>query len=289
MSGFSQIRLYQSTVATVPIGVYTDVTADFIGSATASSVVDGVSYDYDNAIKTVSGLAPDTLYWFWLEAIDSSGNSSGIRSLGSHVTAPSPDESWWDPASGNVDYYVTGDFAAFRFLAPGAFENGTYTPLDAVYGRVPTVSNFLKGWSPGGGWAPSATLPAVYRQGVVEAIEASTSSVFRGFVSWLDERWWDLASGKVDYWESTANGQNFKAYRFISPGAFSGGFYIPRVGVYSNAPHTSWKVFGGWPDDRSDSGWVRVGSLPAEHRQAVVETLEAGTNSVFQGYKSWLT
>ena len=32
-TGFSQIRLYQNTTSSIPVGVYTDVTADFISTA----------------------------------------------------------------------------------------------------------------------------------------------------------------------------------------------------------------------------------------------------------------
>jgi len=88
-SGFSQIRLYQNTSSTIPVGVYTDVTNDFILSADVTNVVEDVSYDYDGCNKTVSGLSPGTQYWFWVEAIDEAGNSSGIQSLGSITTASS--------------------------------------------------------------------------------------------------------------------------------------------------------------------------------------------------------
>eukprot|EP00873_Tetraselmis_striata_P003585 jgi/Tetstr1/423849/TSEL_014475.t1 len=36
--------------------------------------------------KTVSGLSPGTAYWFWVELIDSAGNSSGIQPIGSQET-----------------------------------------------------------------------------------------------------------------------------------------------------------------------------------------------------------
>lgn len=85
-SGFSQIRLYQNTSSTIPIGVYTDVTNDFLSSADASNVIPDQLYDYDGCNKTISGLSPGTQYWFWVEAIDETGNSSGIQSLGSITT-----------------------------------------------------------------------------------------------------------------------------------------------------------------------------------------------------------
>ena len=88
MTGFSQIRLYQNTTSSIPVGVYTDITSEIIANAATSSVVEGVSYDYDNCLKTVSGLSPATQYWFWIEAIDEAGNTSGIRPLGSITTAP---------------------------------------------------------------------------------------------------------------------------------------------------------------------------------------------------------
>ena len=86
MTGFSEIRLYQNTASTIPIGVYTDVTAELLSSAVSSTVVEGVSYVYDGCMKTVSGLLPGTQYWFWVEALDEAGNSSGISPLGSVTT-----------------------------------------------------------------------------------------------------------------------------------------------------------------------------------------------------------
>ena len=50
-------------------------------------MVEGVSYDYDNCLQTVSGLLPGTQYWFWVEVVDEAGNSSGIRPLGSVTTS----------------------------------------------------------------------------------------------------------------------------------------------------------------------------------------------------------
>eukprot|EP00873_Tetraselmis_striata_P039772 jgi/Tetstr1/460036/TSEL_005356.t1 len=85
MSGFSEIRLYQNTTNTVPTGTYTVVTSDFIDSATAT-IAQNASYEYEDGQKTVSGLSPGTAYWFWVELIDSAGNSSGIQPIGSQET-----------------------------------------------------------------------------------------------------------------------------------------------------------------------------------------------------------
>eukprot|EP00873_Tetraselmis_striata_P001689 jgi/Tetstr1/421953/TSEL_012852.t1 len=85
MSGFSEIRLYQNTANTVPTGTYTVVTSDFIDSATAT-IAQNASYAYEDGVKTVSGLSPGTTYWFWVEFIDSAGNSSGIQPIGSQET-----------------------------------------------------------------------------------------------------------------------------------------------------------------------------------------------------------
>lgn len=84
--GFAAVRIYQNTTNSIPVGVFTDFQADFIGTAT-STIDPGVSYDYDNGLKTISGLTPATEYWFWTELIDDQGNSSGILSLGSITTA----------------------------------------------------------------------------------------------------------------------------------------------------------------------------------------------------------
>lgn len=88
-SGFSQIRLYQNTTSSIPVGVYTDVTNDFLSTADSSTVIEDELYDYDGCNKTVSGLSPGTQYYFWVECIDEAGNSSGIQSLGSITTASS--------------------------------------------------------------------------------------------------------------------------------------------------------------------------------------------------------
>ena len=52
-----------------------------------NTVIEDELCDYDGCNKTVSGLSPGTQYYFWVEAIDEVGNSSGIQSLGSITTA----------------------------------------------------------------------------------------------------------------------------------------------------------------------------------------------------------
>ena len=87
MSGFQQIRLYQSITSSIPVGVFTDITNQIISSANSSTVVPNVSYDYDGCEVTANDLTPGETYYFWVELIDSSGNSSGVRSLGNITTA----------------------------------------------------------------------------------------------------------------------------------------------------------------------------------------------------------
>ena len=90
MSGFQQIRLYQNTSATIPVGVYTDVTSQFISTADATNIVPDVSYDYDGCDLTVTGLTAGTQYYYWIELIDEAGNSSGVLPIGDITTAAPP-------------------------------------------------------------------------------------------------------------------------------------------------------------------------------------------------------
>lgn len=126
MSGFSEIRLYQNTTSSIPVGVYTDVTADVIGSAMPMSLGPTL-YDYDNAIKTVTGLAPGTQYWFWIELIDAEGNSGGIQPLGSHTTtAAVSDDVWLFYSAGAVGasgYHCINQF----YYSGSAGTGGTYS------------------------------------------------------------------------------------------------------------------------------------------------------------------
>ena len=139
-SGFSQIRLYQNTTSSIPVGVYTDVTNDFISTADSSTVIEDELYDYDGCNKTVTGLSPGTQYYFWVECIDEAGNSSGIQSLGSITTASPPataplatDDSFWQGFNRMV---ASGDWC--MYFIPMVYLTG-YTGAvysDPTYGDV---------------------------------------------------------------------------------------------------------------------------------------------------------
>ncbi len=78
--GIQQVRLYKNTSSTIPVGNYTDVSSSFtLGS--------GVDNETLSETIVANGLLPMKQYYFWLEAIDESSNSSGILSLGNITTS----------------------------------------------------------------------------------------------------------------------------------------------------------------------------------------------------------
>lgn len=75
-SGIGEVRLYHNTTNTIPIGVYEDVSSSFEAGSLN-----------DTAVLTKTDLLPSKTYYWWVEAIDGSLNSSGILPLGSITTS----------------------------------------------------------------------------------------------------------------------------------------------------------------------------------------------------------
>jgi hypothetical protein len=82
MSGVTEVRLYRKTVDEVP-AEYTNVTAVVLISSTKNHAT-GVKR-YLDGVTTVSGLDPGTNY-FWVELIDTRGNTAGPQPAGSYTT-----------------------------------------------------------------------------------------------------------------------------------------------------------------------------------------------------------
>jgi hypothetical protein len=80
MSDVGEIRLYHNTVDSVPAG-YTDITNDVITSSTKTNEECGIKR-YLNGVAALNGLRGATIYYLWVELIDSRGNSSGPLSIG---------------------------------------------------------------------------------------------------------------------------------------------------------------------------------------------------------------
>ena len=152
-SGFSQIRLYQNTNSSIPVGVYTDVTNDFISTADVSNVVEDELYDYDGCNKTVSGLNPGTQYYFWVECIDEAGNSSGIQSLGSITTAAPASLDYTQIASSSIWSAAISPYRVLSYAPSGgtAYVSYHFSASEILGGPASTVYKVrLDG---GGAWS----------------------------------------------------------------------------------------------------------------------------------------
>jgi predicted phage tail protein len=55
------------------------------GPGTDTHITPGEVYTYLRRSVVVEGLEPGTQYYFWVEAIDTVGNSSGVQRVGSHT------------------------------------------------------------------------------------------------------------------------------------------------------------------------------------------------------------
>lgn len=113
----------------------------------------------------------------------------------SWLADPVLDESWWDPASGNVKYYLNSsntDIAAFVFLKDTTFTGGTFLAGDGFYSQFPSPTSswiLYSPWesNPPTGWYSTQTKhPESWRQKMVsDAKTATSSTAFNGYESWL--------------------------------------------------------------------------------------------------------
>jgi hypothetical protein len=90
MNGFQEVRLFVTATDAQPAvgsNTFTNVLPQLLdddGPDTGTDVTPGEVYSYLHRSAVVSGLDPGT-YYFWVEAIDTVGNSSGVHRVGSHA------------------------------------------------------------------------------------------------------------------------------------------------------------------------------------------------------------
>jgi hypothetical protein len=93
-TGFQQMRLFAvktaDAVPSVATHNFTDILPQLLSDDAqgSSAITPGEVYSYSDKVADVAGLDPDTLYYFWLEAIDAVGRSSGVVPVGEQVTPP---------------------------------------------------------------------------------------------------------------------------------------------------------------------------------------------------------
>jgi hypothetical protein len=90
MNGFQEVRLFVTATDVEPAvgsNTFTNILSQLLaddGPGTGTDITPGEVYTYLQRSAVVEGLQPGTHY-FWVEAIDTVGNSSGVHRVGEHT------------------------------------------------------------------------------------------------------------------------------------------------------------------------------------------------------------
>jgi hypothetical protein len=122
MNGFQEVRLFVTATDAQPAvgsNTFTNILPQLLGDTGPDADADitpGEVYTYLRRSAVVEGLEVGTQYYFWVEAIDTVGNSSGVQLVGSHTP-----ESWTGngvissvtSAQNAIDQGYTIDYSTF--------------------------------------------------------------------------------------------------------------------------------------------------------------------------------
>lgn len=241
-SGIGEVRLYRNTVNTIP-GSFFDVTSEFDIGTTS-----------DSASLLRTGLKPGTTYWYWAEALDVNGNTSGIQFIGSATTAGAPPVPW----NGNiVPADVRQAFYDYAVAQGGVFQlEGSVT----VNGKKYTVKS-------------SSALGQTNRN-------HNPYNAFNG--TWATEL--DVVPNN---WHSKINIEDFPHWLVLElpdPVEVGGITLWATNHTYQNRQPLEFEVFGGsaGTDPASDTGWTKlyagITTITADRYNYPGNPLAGGTN-----------